>query len=460
MEMAATTWSGEWWTHGGGGTAWDSFAYDAELDLLYIGTGNGSPWSRSERSPDGGDNLFLASIVAVRGETGEYVWHYQTVPGDTWDYTAVQHMILAELEIDGHERKVIMQAPKNGFFYVLDRENGELLSAENIMPVNWATHIDMETGRPVEVQGARYDDTGSAMKITPGPGGAHNWHPMSYSPDTGLVYIPAQQEAFIYKLDENYRAQAIGMNLGVNFWDPVEEINELPPEWGPDFQGHLLAWNPVTQQEVWRATQTTSENGGLLSTAGGFVMQGNSDAELVAYDDATGERLWSAPTQTAILAPPVTYSVDGEQYLVVVAGWGGIDALFFGPVTNPDGTKRNVSRVLAFKLGGDAELPALPEMPPPPPPPDDFGSDMQVQAGAAHYTRNCSVCHGVAAISGGVLPDLRHSALAGDAAAWRSVVMEGALQEQGMVSFAPVFSDDDAEAIRAFVVRQANLTAR
>jgi len=459
MEMAAETWTGEWWTQGGGGTAWDSFAYDAERDLLYIGTGNGSPWSRSERSPDGGDNLFLASIVAVRGETGEYVWHYQTVPGDTWDYTAVQHMILAELEIDGRERSVIMQAPKNGFFYVLDRKTGELLSAENFMPTNWATHIDMETGRPVEVQGARYDDTGSAMKITPGPGGAHNWHPMSYSPDTGLVYIPAQQEPFIYKLDENYKAQVIGMNLGVNFWDPVEEINQLPPEWGPEFQGQLLAWNPVTQQEVWRATQTTIENGGLLSTAGGLVFQGNSDAELVAYDDATGERLWSAPAQTAILAPPVTYSVDGEQYLVVVAGWGGIDALFFGPVTNPDGTKRNVSRVLAFKLGGNAVLPALPDMPAPPPPPDDFGSDMQVQAGAARYTRNCSVCHGVAAISGGVLPDLRHSALADDAAAWRNVVMEGALQEQGMVSFAPILSDDDVEAIRAFVVRQANLSA-
>ena len=460
MAMAAETWTGEWWTHGGGGTAWDSFAYDADLDLLYIGTGNGSPWSRSERSPDGGDNLFLASIVAVRGETGEYVWHYQTVPGDTWDYTAVQHMILAELEIDGRERSVIMQAPKNGFFYVLDRETGELLSAENIMPTNWATHIDMETGRPVEVQGARYDDTGSAMKITPGPGGAHNWHPMSYSPDTGLVYIPAQQEPFIYRLDENYKAQAIGMNLGVNFWDPVAEINQLPPEWGPEYQGQLLAWNPVTQQEVWRVTQTTIENGGLLSTAGGLVFQGNSDEELVAYNDATGERLWSAPTQTAILAPPVTYSVDGEQYLVVVAGWGGIDALFFGPVVNPDGTKRNVSRVLAFKLGGDAELPALPERLAPPPPADDFGSDGQVQAGAAHYTRICSVCHGVGAISGGVLPDLRHSAFAADAAAWHSVVMEGALAERGMVSFAPIFSDEDAEAIRAFVVRQANLTAR
>jgi alcohol dehydrogenase (cytochrome c)/quinohemoprotein ethanol dehydrogenase len=460
MELAASTWSGEWWKLGGGGTAWDSFAYDAELDLLYIGVGNGAPWSRKQRSPDGGDNLFLASIVAVRGETGEYVWHYQTVPGDTWDYTAVQHMILAELEIDGYERKVIMQAPKNGFFYVLDRENGEMLSAENIMPTNWATHIDKETGRPVEVQGARYDDFGSAKKITPGGGGAHNWHPMSFSPDTGLVYIPAQQEPFIYKLDENFEAQAIGMNLGINYWDPVEEVNELPPEWGPEYQGQLLAWNPVTQEEVWRATQTTLENGGVLSTAGRLVFQGNSDEELVAYDDATGERLWSAPTQTAILAPPVTYSIDGEQYLALVAGWGGIDSLFLGPIVNPDGTKRNVSRVLAFKLGGDSELPPLPELPAAPPPPDDFGSDAQVEAGAAHYMRICSVCHGVAAISGGVLPDLRHSAYAANTEAWRGVVIEGALEELGMISFAPIFSDEDAEAIRAFVVRQANLAAQ
>ncbi len=460
MEVAAGTWSGEWWKHGGGGTAWDSFAYDPELDLLYIGTGNGAPWSRRQRSPAGGDNLFLASIVAVRGETGEYVWHYQTVPGDTWDYTAVQHMILAELEIDGEERKVIMQAPKNGFFYVLDRENGEMLSAENIMPVNWASHIDKETGRPVEIQGARYDDFGSAMKITPGPAGAHNWHPMSYNPDTGLVYIPAKQEPFIYRLDENYRAQAIGMNLGVNYWDPVEEVNELPPEWGPEFQGHLLAWDPLTQKEVWRVTHTLFENGGVLSTAGGLVFQGNSDAELVAYDAASGERLWSAETQTGILAPPVTYSVNGEQHVAVVAGWGAVSALFLGPLANPDGTKRNVSRVLSFKLGGNAELPPLPDLPVPPPPPEDFGSKDQIQAGAAHYTRICSVCHGVGAISGGVLPDLRHSAYAANAEAWNSVVIRGALSDRGMISFEPIFTDDDAEAIRAFVVNQANQTAQ
>ncbi len=257
MKEAAETWSGQWWEYGGGGTAWDSFAYDPDLNLLYIGTGNGSPWTRAIRSPGGGDNLFLCSIVAVNADTGEYVWHYQTVPGETWDYTSVQHMILAELEIDGHKRKVIMQAPKNGFFYVIDRETGELLSAKNIMPVNWATHIDMETGRPVEVPGARYDEVGIAKKISPGPGGAHNWQPMSFSPDTELVYIPAKQEPMIFRLHQDFERQSAGMNVGVNWWDEYGEVAELPAEFGKEFQGYLLAWDPVAQKEVWRATHST-----------------------------------------------------------------------------------------------------------------------------------------------------------------------------------------------------------
>ncbi len=456
MEMAAETWTGEWWKLGGGGTAWDSFAYDPDLDLFYIGTGNGSPWPRTLRSPGGGDNLFLASIVAVRPDSGEYVWHYQTVPGDTWDYTAVQHMILAELEIGGRERKVIMQAPINGFFYVLDRETAELLSAEKIMPTNWASHIDKETGRPVEIPGARYGETGMAVKIIPGPEGAHNWQPMSYSPDTGLVYIPVQQSPFIYALDESFVVQPIGMNLGVNFWDPAGEINELPPESGAEIQGHLLAWNPVTQREVWRATQTTMSNGGVLSTAGNLVFQGNTDEELVAYNSMTGERLWSAPTQTGVIAPPVTYSVDGEQYVALVAGWGGAVALIFGAEVNPDSTMRNISRVLAFKLGANLELP------PPPPraariaPPENLGTETQIVAGASLYKRNCGACHGFTAVSGGVLPDLRHSAIINDAAAWSGIVLGGARRDKGMVSFAEVLSEGDAEAIRMFVIHRAN----
>jgi PQQ-dependent dehydrogenase (methanol/ethanol family) len=454
--MAAETWTGEWWSQGGGGTAWDSFAYDADLDLVYIGTGNGSPWARALRSPDGGDNLFLSSIVAVSGETGEYVWHYQTTPGDTWDYTAVQHLMLADLEIGGAERQVIMQAPKNGFFYVLDRATGELLSAENIVPTSWATHIDMETGRPVETEDARYDETLAAKVIAPGPGGAHNWQPMAYNPNSGLVYIPAKQEPFAFKLDENYEAGPIGMNLGVNFWDPPGEVIPLPPEFGEAYQGFLLAWNPVTQEEVWRVPHNNFENGGLLSTAGNLVIQGNADEQMVAYNAETGEQLWSSPTQTGVLAPPVTYSVDGEQYVAVVAGWGAVSANFTGVVLNAEGTKRNVSRILAYKIGGDAELPPLPEMPARATPPDDFGSESQIQAGGATYMRYCAVCHGVAVIGGGAIPDLRHSAMTANAEVFQSIVLEGAMLDNGMASFAEVLGEEDAEAVRAFIVNQAN----
>ena len=456
QEMAAETWTGEWWTQGGGGTAWDSFAYDPDLNLVYIGTGNGSPWARSLRSPGGGDNLFLASIVAVDADTGKYAWHYQTVPGDTWDYTAVQHMVLADLQIDGRDRKVIMQAPKNGFFYVIDRATGELISAENIVPVNWATHIDLETGRPVEAPDARYDETLAAKKIVPGPAGAHNWQPMSFNPDTGLVYIPARQAPLVYMLDDDYERQPIGMNLGINFWDPPGEVIDLPPEFGPEFQGFLLAWNPVSQEEAWRAPLTAFENGGILSTAGNLVFQGNADGELVAYNATSGDRLWSAPTQTGVLAPPVTYSIDGEQYIAVVAGWGAVYANFLGAVLNPTGDKRNVSRILAFKLGGDAELPPLPAQPLTGPPPDAFGSPEQIAAGAGLYTKHCSVCHGVGAISGGVLPDLRHSAIAGSADAFSGVVLGGNLLDRGMASFAEVLGEEEAEAIRAFIAFQAN----
>ncbi|MFT5501243.1 MAG: quinohemoprotein ethanol dehydrogenase [Woeseiaceae bacterium] len=456
MEMAAETWTGEWWKFGGGGTAWDSFAYDPELNLFYIGTGNGSPWPRTLRSPGGGDNLFLCSIVAVNADTGEYVWHYQTVPGDTWDYTSVQHMILADLEIDGRERKVIMQAPKNGFFYVIDRETGEFISAENIMPVNWATHIDQETGRPVEAPGARYDEVGIAKKISPGPGGAHNWQPMSFSPDTGLVYLPAKQEPEIYRLDEEFQARSIGTNFGVDFWNSYGEVADLPPEFGEEFQGYLLAWNPVTQKEVWRATHSTFHNGGVLSTAGNLVFQGNIDENIAAYNATTGETLWSMNTQTAMLAPPVSFSIDGEQYIAVVVGYGSSSALWASSELNPEGTKRNISRVLAFKLGGDVQLPEMPPLPVRPPPTDDFGSEAQIQAGAVLFGRSCGGCHGSKAIGNALNPDLRYSPISADAAAWKSVVIDGSLSANGMISFAELYGEDDAEALRAYVVNQAH----
>jgi len=456
MEMAAKTWNGEWWSQGGGGTAWDSFAYDPDLDLLYIGTGNGSPWARALRSPGGGDNLFLCSIVAVHADTGEYAWHYQTVPGDTWDYTSVQHMILAELEIGGRQRKVIMQAPKNGFFYVIDRATGELISAENYMPTNWATGIDIRTGRPVEVPSARYDETLAAMKIVPGPQGAHNWMPMSYNPDTGLVYFPARQISNNYRLDTEFRRRPVGVNLGTNYWDPFEEINELPPEFGADNREELLAWDPVRQQAAWRVALPAINNGGVLSTAGNLVFQGDTAERLVAYDARSGDRLWSADAQTGIMAPPITYAIDGEQYVAVVAGWGAVTALIYGPTVNPDGTKRNISRVLAFKLSGNTVLPDKPPLPARPEPPEPFGSQAMVDGGAGIYRRNCGGCHGIDAVGGGVLPDLRFSPMIASEEAFRSVVIDGALADRGMISFAEVMSAADAEALRAWLVSRAN----
>lgn len=453
--MAAETWTGEWWTHGGGGTAWDSFAYDPDLNLVYIGTGNGSPWPRAIRSPGGGDNLFLASIVAVDADTGKYVWHYQTTPGDTWDYTAVQHMVLADLEIDGVQRKVIMQAPKNGFYYVIDRASGELISAENFVPTNWATHIDLETGRPVETSDARYDETLAAKIISPGSAGAHNWEPMSYHPGTGLVYIPAKQQPMAFRLDENYQPDPIGVNFGVVLGPPGEAI-PLAPEFGEFNQGFLLAWNPVTQEEVWRVPHANFENGGVLSTAGNLVFQGTADGEMAAYNAESGERLWIAPTQTGVLAPPISYAVDGEQYIAVVVGWGAVDANVVGLVLNADGKKRNISRILAFKVGGNAELPPLPEMAARISPPDPFGSEQQVAAGGGLYIRYCTGCHGIAAISGGVLPDLRHTAMTASPEAFNSIVLEGAYLDKGMASYSEVLSETDAEAIRAYIVMEAN----
>ena len=314
LERAAKTWTGEWWKIGGGGTVWDSLAYDSELDLLYVGTGNGSPWNREIRSPGGGDNLYLSSILALRPDTGELVWHYQTTPGDSWDFTATQHMILADLEIGGRPRKVLMQAPKNGFFYVLDRQTGELLSAEAYTKISWAKGVDKTTGRPIEDPAARYRD--SVNFLQPGPLGGHNWQPMSFNPQTGLVYIPAQEPFFAYAQDKKFQYKPGAWNTAIDF-----TILKDPPPLVP--RGHLLAWDPVAQKERWRVQYNLMWNGGTLTTAGNLVFQGTSDGRFVAYSADKGEKLWEVGVGTGVIAPPVTYELDGVQYVAVMAGWGG-----------------------------------------------------------------------------------------------------------------------------------------
>jgi len=458
MEMAAETWTGEWWAAGGGGTAWDSMAYDPELDLLYVGVGNGSPWNQSVRSPDGGDNLFLSSIVAVRPDTGDYVWHYQTTPGETWDYTATQHMILADLEIEGTMRKVIMQAPKNGFFYVIDRETGEFISAENFVPVNWATHIDKETGRPVEVPDARYSGKAPYLQL-PGPLGAHNWHPMSYSQDTGLVYIPAQEAPWVYgDIPEGYEYNEGLWNTGTEF-----SYGMLPTDKATFralkamLKGRLLAWDPVAQKAVWTHEHGGPWNGGILSTGGNLVFQGTADAHFAAYDAKTGDRKWRFFSQTGIVAAPVTYEVDGEQYVTVASGWGGAFVLGFGGVLPSGSQSPNVGRVLTFKLGANGELPALEaaieyddELP------VLEADEATIKTGLLAYAKACAGCHGDQAFSSGLTPNLRYSAVTKDAELWQEVIRGGSLAENGMPNFGRNFDAETVEAIRAYVISEAN----
>lgn len=446
MEKAAKTWKGEWWKLGGGGTVWDSMAYDPELDLLYVGTGNGSPWNPHLRSPGGGDNLYLSSILALKPDTGELVWHYQTTPGDAWDYTATQHMILADLTINGRKRQVLMQAPKNGFFYVLDRKTGELISAEAFVPVTWAKGIDKQTGRPIENPGVRYADAGIPQK--PGPLGAHNWQPMSFNPQTGLVYIPAQETEFYYAQARPFQQRAGGWNLGLDFSAaPFTAVPTALPT------GHLLAWDPIAQKERWRVQYPVMWNGGTLTTAGNLVFQGTADGRFVAYSADKGEKLWEVKVGTGIIAAPVTYELDGAQYVAVMAGWGGAFPLTGGSIGLPPAP----GRVLTFALNGKQPLPAIAAPVMSAITPIEFTASKETIAqGAILYSQNCSVCHGIASVGGGgVLPNL---ALSQPAIydKFEQIVLGGALIDEGMPSFKDWLRPEEVAAIRAYVLSRRN----
>jgi quinohemoprotein ethanol dehydrogenase len=444
MARAAKTWSGEWWKLGGGGTVWESLSYDPALNLIYFGVGNGLEWNHTVRSAGKGDNLFLSSIMAVNADTGEYVWHYQATPGEEWDYDAVQQLTLADLRIDGVQRKVLMQANKNGFFYVLDRTNGKLLSAHNFAPITWARGVDLKTGRPIESPGIRYDRTGKPSNQIPGPLGAHTWHAMAFNPQTGLVYIPTQVLSTRYAADPNFKPHPIGWNLATG------------AEFGDAVKGYLLAWDPVGQKEVWRANYLGPWNGGVLTTAGNLVAQGTAAGDFRIYRADSGAKLWSMYVQSGIIAAPVSYEVHGEQFIAVLSGWGGGYPLMQGKAAAASGNTHNVSRVLVFKLDGHAQLPAAqaPALATANPPPDtaDAGT---VAAGADLFGRYCSACHGQSAVSGGITPDLRHSSfLANDV--WYQIVLNGILQDAGMASFGKVLDQSTASAIRAYVIHEAN----
>jgi quinohemoprotein ethanol dehydrogenase len=458
LKMAAKTWTGEWWKVGGGGTVWDSIVYDPELDQLYIGVGNGDSWNPKFRSPHGGDNLFLSSIVALKPETGEFVWYYQETPRDQWDYDSDQSIVLATLKIGGQERKVILHAPKNGIFYVIDRATGKLISAKPFTAINWATGVDMKTGRPILTSFARYPGS-NAKPIMPGPLGAHSWQPMSYSPQTGLVYIPVMEAGFLYEGLKTFEPKKLAFNTGINMVAAEMPQNpKIKQAILNSVHGELLAWDPVNQKPAWKIERPRPWNGGVLSTAGNLVFEGTAAGNFEAYRADNGKKLWSFNAQTGVMAGPVTYIVNGQQYIAVLAGWGGVFPLATGAVATKGGTVRNISRMLVFKLGGTASLPPAPEVEPPVlNPPPMTGSEATVKKGQQLYQTYCSTCHGDAVVSGGVLPDLRYSSTLGNDE-WFNVVLRGLLEPHGMVSFSKEISHEDAAAIRAYVIYRAHQT--
>jgi len=454
--MAAKTWHGKWWEHGGGGTVWNGLTYDPEFNRIYLGTGNGSPWNQKIRSPGGGDNLFLCSVVALDADTGKYAWHYQTVPGETWDYNSNMDMVLADLTIAGKPVKAMLHAPKNGFFYVIDRATGKLISAEKIGKVTWATHVDLKTGRPVENPAARYGD-GEEL-VWPGPLGVHNWHAMSFNPQTGLAYIPKHDMPANFtdktiKQPEEWKSPSFAFDPGV---DLLREDMPIKID-----AASLLAWDPVKQQKVWEQKLPGAWNGGTLTTGGNLVFQGRTDGKLVAYRATDGLPLWMFDMGVGISAPPITYEVDGRQYVALLAGWGGAAASMVGAITAQHGWSYGVHprRLVIFAL--DAET-KLPKAPPPafaePLVQEDFKvDDLQAETGSFLFSRNCASCHGGGAVAGGYAPDLRASQAPLYPEAFKEIVVGGSRRLQGMPQFKEL-SDADLNAIHHYIRRQAKKT--
>ena len=461
VEMAAKTWKGgEWWKFGGGGTVWNSIVYDPDFNQVYLGVGNGSPWTRVIRSPGGGDNLFLSSIVAVDADTGRMNWFYQTTPGDNWDYTATQDMALAEMEVDGQLRKVLLQAPKNGFFYVLDRADGELLRAHPFAAVTWATHVDLETGRPVENPANNYLE--NPQWVLPGPFGAHNWQAMAVDVEAGVAYLPSHDVPFFFTMAQEWldtgeiTKKPSAWNLGLNF-DELSQSLLANAATQPATVGYLKAFDFLTGEEKWAVKHPHHWNGGVVATAGGLVFQGDALGMFTAYDKDSGAVLWRFDAQSSMLAPPITYAIDGVQHVAILTGSGG--AVLHGGETGPAPPASlnygNLGRLLVFKLGGEATLPApvlvdrsIPEQTLP------EASVQELAQGERLYNDFCAMCHGLFARSAGAVTDLR--LIAEDRhAIFTQAVLAGVYADRGMASFADSLTEDDVAKIHAFVRHRA-----
>ena len=451
MEAAAKTWSGDWYKYGGGGTAWDAMAYDPELKLLYVGTGNGSPWDRKYRSNGVGDNLYLSSILAINPANGELVWYYQTTPGDSWDFTAAQHIILADLDIKGQKRKVLMQAPKNGFFYVIDRTNGKFISGDPFVYMNWAKGID-STGRPIENEGVHYETVNT--DISPNYNGGHNWHPMAFNPKLNLVYIPARENASNYGHDTSWKYNSTGFGTG-NGWnlaigtDPTKPMrHDTLTKKFP--RGMLIAWNPVLRKEVWRVPQQADWNGGVLATASDLVFQGTAQGDFICYDGSNGKIIWQQNLGGGIIAPPISYMLDGRQYIAIAVGWGGGYGMKnkFAPLQS--------GKVFTFVLNGNASMPVFNKAVAVTMPDVKFAATKEeFTHGETLFWQYCGTCHVVNSGGGGLAPDLGYSAIAADSAGILGVAHKGGYLPLGMPKFGDRLSEKDILDIRKYILTKA-----
>ena len=435
MAMAAKTWTGEWWKWGGGGNVWSAMAYDARFNRLYLGTGNGSPWNQRIRSPGGGDNLFIASIVALDADTGQYVWHYQVNPGETWDYNDAMDIELGDLMIGGKLHPVIMHAPKNGFFYVIDRETGKLISAEKFAHlVTWADHIDIKTGRPVENPDARFPD-GKTFGFFPDNLGAHGPEAMAFSPKTRLVYLPIAEGGFTMHDPQPLASWNWIPGLGVG--PSVVEADD--PSKGPR-SNRLTAWDPVAQRPVWSVPHPAMRAGGVMATGGDLVVQGDVTGTIGIWSATSGKPLWSFDAHTGIMAQPVTYLVDGRQYITVVVGWRGSTPNGWTKEWDYRAQKR---RILTFALDARGKLPNDDTTPAPFVDDPAFKIDpARVAAGDKIFGVRCGICHGYGTLAGGAAPDLRRSQIPLSIEALDAVVRQGALVDNAMPRFGELSPDD------------------
>ncbi|MFP6782004.1 MAG: PQQ-dependent dehydrogenase, methanol/ethanol family [Gammaproteobacteria bacterium] len=452
QRMAAATWNGEWWKHGGGGNVWNAITYDPDFNHIYLGTGNGSPWNQKIRSPGGGDNLFLCAIVALDADTGKYKWHYQTVPGETWDFNSAMDIVSVDLKVEDREVKVLMHAPKNGFFYIINRSNGRLLSAKAFAKVTWATEVDMKTGKPVEVPGSRYED--GEVLMWPGPAGAHNWQPMSWNPSTQLMYFPFHDIPGYYNdkgiRHAEYQAKPLELHTGVSFAEEDGDAN--------DGTSGIMAWDPLQQEIAWQHPTPGVWNGGTMTTGGNLVFQGLADGRFLAYRADDGDIVWQYDAKHGIAAPPITFETDGRQFIALPVGWGGGLAMAGGSLGAQHGWPYGMHprRLLVFALDGKATLPKTPPkmMVTPLDDPKFTVEPELAAAGKTLFVKHCAMCHGPGAVAGGGVPDLRASAIVLSLEATSAIVIDGQRVARGMPQFGEM-KKTDIQAIQHYLRDQS-----